>query len=85
MTKYIVTETYPWSPSKFQTRISGNKLYDTKKEAYNEIRQLVREEFDEEELPVVCSFYYEPPYKRFVYELDGKVEVIYRICPVQFD
>ncbi len=56
MTKYIVTETYPWSPSKFQTRISGNKLYDTKKEAYNEIRQLVREEFDEEELQLFVPF-----------------------------
>lgn len=84
MTKYIVTETYPWASSKFQTRISGNKLYDTEEEARNEICQLVREEFDEE-LPFVCSFYYELPYKRFVYKQDGKTEIIYRICPVQFD
>ena len=84
MTKYIVTETYPWAPKKFQTSISGNKLYDTKEEAQNDICKWIDEEYDEE-LPIVCSFYYELPHKRFVYEQDGTVEVIARICPVQID
>ncbi len=85
---------------KCQTVIVGSLLHDTKEEAHMEILRDLHEEMEnipdcfiqimkqgKGEVNIVepIERYLKLTDDRCVYEIEGKVQILYRICPINFD